>query len=238
MRGRALVGAFGGPADALANANRLSPSMNRLSIAYLPYDVRLTNNPYSVSLSRMKAKSPRPKLDRPAIVDATIARIEQHGLDELSARKLAQDLGCEAMSLYHHVSNMEALKDLIVDRLLGSIEGANRSTELDSLQQEAEGFLELAAAYPRSFQLIATRRWKGEQAVTTATRAIAHFVAMGFDSPEALARARALGAYLNGAGLALAAWATDPGPNGTGDEVAGDLRRGLCLVLRSLTKTD
>ena len=185
----------------------------------------------------MKSSSPRPKLDRQAIVEAAIARIEQHGLEELSARKLAQDLGCEAMSLYHHVANMEALKDLVVDRLLGTIGGANCASDREALQQEAEAYLDLAARHPRSFQLIATRRWTGEQAVATATRTIGHFRALGFEPQEALARARALGAYLNGAGLALAAWAADPeGSRETADQVACDLRNGLTLILRSLAE--
>lgn len=169
------------------------------------------------------------------IVDAAIARVERDGLDALSARKLAQDLGCEAMSLYHHVGNMETLKDAMVDKLLGSIRPATSSEPLDALQQEAESFLALAEAHPRNFQLIATRRWKGAQAIEAAGRAVSLFSRLGFEPPEALARARILGAYLNGAGLALAAWHSDStAPPEDAGRVKADLGRGLSLLIKSL----
>lgn len=172
------------------------------------------------------------------IVDAAIARLEQHGLEELSARKLAQDLGCEAMSLYHHVGNMEELRDAMVDQLLATMPATRASDPAESLSEGAADYLALAGSHPRTFGLVATRRWKGERAIATATRAVAHFIALGMQPDEALARARMLGAYLNGAGLALAAWATDPDQPRPEDakRVKADLNRGLSLLIGSLTK--
>lgn len=177
----------------------------------------------------------RPRLDRESIIDAAILRIERDGLEELSARKLAQDLGCEAMSLYHHVANMEALKDAVVDKLLGSIAPASASEPGEALRQEAQAYLRLASTHPRTFQLVVTRRWKGERAAATAARAISHFCALGLSQDDALARARTLGAYLNGAGLALAAWAADPEAlPADAKRVTSDLKGGLALILQSL----
>ena len=183
-----------------------------------------------------KPSAPRARLHREMIVDAAIARVELHGLDELSARKLAQDLGCEAMSLYHHVGSMEALRDLIVDRLLGLIAPAKADDPIAALTQEARAYLDLARGHARLFGLIATRRWKGERAIATAMRSVGYFGELGFMPAEALARARALGAYLNGAGLALAAWATDAEKVRPDDakQVSADLLRGLDLLLNSL----
>jgi len=186
---------------------------------------------------RQSLRKPRPKLDLDVIVDAAIARVEHHGLDELSARKLARDLGCEAMSLYHHVGSMEALKDAMVDKLLGSISPSTSSEPAEALDQETEAYLDLAERHARAFQLVATRRWKGKRAAATAGRAVANFIALGFDATGALARARALGAYLNGAGLALAAWATDLHADADdARKVKADLRDGLNILLRSLVK--
>lgn len=169
------------------------------------------------------------------IASAAIARIDLHGVEELSARKLAQDLCCEAMSLYHHIGNMEALKDAIVDKLLGSIPPANCPDPIEALRQEAEAYLAMASTHARAFQLVATRRWKGKQGTQAAGRAVACFVDLGFGQREALARARVLGAYLNGSGLALAAWATDPDAGAdVGEQVMADLSQGLSILLRSL----
>jgi hypothetical protein len=64
---------------------------------------------------------------------------------------------------------------------------------------------------------------------------VAQFGALGLEHQEALARARVLGAYLNGAGLALAAWATDPGGQpAEARQVRADLDRGLALLIGSL----
>lgn len=172
------------------------------------------------------------------IVEAAIARAEHHGLDELSARKLAQDLGCEAMSLYHHIGNMDALHDAMVDQLLASIPSAPAADPAKEMATEAASYLALARTHPRSFLLVATRRWKGDRAIAFAARAISRFAALGFDSAEALARARALGAYLNGAGLALAAWASDPDSPAAGEarRVTADLNRGLGVLIEALSR--
>lgn len=172
------------------------------------------------------------------IVDAAIARVEQHGLEELSARKLAQDLGCEAMSLYHHIGNMEELKDAMVDRLLSAIPPAKASKPAEALAEEAQSYLALADTQARTFGLVATRRWKGERAAATAARAVGKFVSLGHGQQEALARARVLGAYLNGAGLALAAWKTDPDKPRPEDarQVIADLDQGLAMLINALTK--
>ena len=171
------------------------------------------------------------------IVQAAIRRAEAHGLEKLSARKLAQDLGCEAMSLYHHIGSMDRLHDAMVDELLASIPTASTGGAVDAMLAEARAYLTLATTYPRSFRLIAARRWKGDRATEVAARAIGRFTDLGFDSTDALTRARVLGAYLNGAGLALAAWATDPQQSAAGDarRVADDLNLGLAMLVGTLS---
>lgn len=189
--------------------------------------------------SKQAQSRQRPRLDRATIIKAAIVRIERCGLEELSARKLAQDLGCEAMSLYHHVKSMEALKDSIVDHLLATVVPAERAPSLETVRGFAEAYLDVATRYARSFQLVATRRWTGTNAVDAASRVVASFQAIGFDHREALVRARALGAYLNGAGLALAAWMTDESAPATeARRVRADLHRGLNLLFRSLAATE
>lgn len=181
-------------------------------------------------------RSPRPtaRLDRHAIVEAAIDRLERHGQSGLSARKLAQDLGCEAMSLYHHVGGMDALKDAMVDELLGQFQPAAPNAPAQRLKQEAEAYLDLALAKPHGFALIVSRRWRGKRAAAYAGRAVASFAELGLAPGEALGRARVLGAYLNGAGLALAAWAHDP-ERDRAEQVRSDLEEGLDLLLAALT---
>ena len=61
----------------------------------------------------------RPGLSRDAVVAAAVALADAEGLSALSMRALAGRLGVEAMSLYHHVPNKEALLDAMVDVVFG-----------------------------------------------------------------------------------------------------------------------
>jgi TetR/AcrR family transcriptional regulator, tetracycline repressor protein len=60
----------------------------------------------------------RPPLDRAAIVEAALRLLDEFGLDQLSTRRLAAELGVKGPSLYWHFKNMAALHDLMADRLL------------------------------------------------------------------------------------------------------------------------
>src|SRR4029434_4811587 len=66
--------------------------------------------------------APRIPLTRQRVLDAAIALADRDGVGSLSMRKLAQELGVEAMSLYHHVASKEAILDGIVDVVFGEIE--------------------------------------------------------------------------------------------------------------------
>jgi AcrR family transcriptional regulator len=55
-------------------------------------------------------------------VRAAIALADEGGIEALSMRKLAKDLGVEAMSLYNHVNNKGDLVDAMVDLVLREIE--------------------------------------------------------------------------------------------------------------------
>ena len=182
-----------------------------------------------------KAASPKLTLDR--IVAASIALLESGGLSALSARKVASSLGCEAMSLYHYVRNMDDLLDAIVDHLLASLPSMPESGNLEAdLRRAAATYLALARRYPNSFALVANRRWRTERAIATAAMFVVRFQAMGLDAATALGRARALGAYLNGAGLGLAAWHRDrdKGAATAALAVQADLEDGLDRLLAGL----
>jgi AcrR family transcriptional regulator len=65
---------------------------------------------------------PRTPLTRQRVVRAAVALADRDGVGSLSMRRLAQELGVEAMSLYHHVANKDDILDGIVDAVFGEIE--------------------------------------------------------------------------------------------------------------------
>jgi len=55
------------------------------------------------------------------VLHAAIALADKEGIAGVSMRKLAQELGVEAMSLYNHVANKNELLDGMVDAVAGEI---------------------------------------------------------------------------------------------------------------------
>jgi AcrR family transcriptional regulator len=47
---------------------------------------------------------------------------DRGGVEAITMRQVAQELGVEAMSLYHHVPNKDAILDGVVDRVFAAIE--------------------------------------------------------------------------------------------------------------------
>jgi AcrR family transcriptional regulator len=69
-------------------------------------------------------KSPqrRTPLSRDRILRTAMTLADERGVSELTMRKLATELGVEAMSLYHHVANKDALLDGMIDLVFSEID--------------------------------------------------------------------------------------------------------------------
>ena len=65
---------------------------------------------------------PRTRLTRERVLRAAIDLAVRDGLEALSMRRLADELGAGAMSLYHYVPNKDRLLDGMVDIVFGEIE--------------------------------------------------------------------------------------------------------------------
>lgn len=64
----------------------------------------------------------RKPLNRDRVLEAAVRLADEGGIESLSMRKLARELGVEAMSLYNHVESKADLVDGIVDLVIGEIE--------------------------------------------------------------------------------------------------------------------
>jgi AcrR family transcriptional regulator len=62
-------------------------------------------------------RGPKPRLTLDAIVDRAIAIADAEGLDAVSMRRVAADLGVGTMSLYRYVPAKEELLDLMLERV-------------------------------------------------------------------------------------------------------------------------
>jgi AcrR family transcriptional regulator len=64
---------------------------------------------------------PRTPLNRQRVLAAAIALADDGGVEALSMRRLAQELGVVPMALYKHVANKDELLDGMLDAVIGEI---------------------------------------------------------------------------------------------------------------------
>ena len=69
-----------------------------------------------------RAQNPRAPLSTERVLDTAIALAQREGFESLTMRRLADQLGVGAMTLYHYVPNKQALLDAMVDIVFGEIE--------------------------------------------------------------------------------------------------------------------
>lgn len=68
------------------------------------------------------AKKPRREpVSRERAFEVACALADAEGIETLTMRRLAEELGVEAMSLYHHVPNKDAILDGMVDRVFAEV---------------------------------------------------------------------------------------------------------------------
>jgi Transcriptional regulator len=69
----------------------------------------------------LKTGAPRRTLSREAIVGVALKVLRAEGIDAVSMRRVATELGTGAASLYAHVANKEELLDLLFDQVVADI---------------------------------------------------------------------------------------------------------------------
>ena len=68
-----------------------------------------------------RTRTVRQPLTRALVLQRAMALADANGIDALTMRSLASDLGIEAMSLYHHVANKEQILDGMIDIVFDEI---------------------------------------------------------------------------------------------------------------------
>lgn len=66
----------------------------------------------------------RPRLSRERVLAGAVALADRDGLEAVTMRQLASELGVEAMSLYYHVANKDELLDGMVELVMEEINRA------------------------------------------------------------------------------------------------------------------
>lgn len=75
----------------------------------------------SSSQSQDSAGRPRPRLSAGRIIEAAVAIADAEGLEAVSMRRVASELGAKAMSLYNHLAGRDAIVDGMVDAVVAEV---------------------------------------------------------------------------------------------------------------------
>jgi AcrR family transcriptional regulator len=108
---------------------------------------------------------PRLPLSRERVLEAAIRVADEGGLEAVTMRRLADELGAEAMSLYYHVARKEDVLDGVVDVIITEINdvvgridvpavGANWK---DAVRQRILAARQVLLRHPWAPQLLETR---------------------------------------------------------------------------------
>jgi TetR/AcrR family tetracycline transcriptional repressor len=136
-----------------------------------------------------------------AVLDAAVELVETDGIAALSMRRLATTLGVEAMSLYNHVKDKDALLDGIAQTVIARLEyPALTGTDWRSdLRELARAYRRLAHRYPHTFALATSRRLTSLAGLPPVEAALSVTYSAGYTGARAVRALRASLAYLTGA---------------------------------------
>src|SRR5215469_10878771 len=100
----------------------------------------------------------RPSLDRSTVVQATLELLKRVGLDGVTTRRLAAELGVKSPALYWHFQNKQDLLDAMADvfvREAGMGPPSSGETWQEWLARRVCAYRATLLAYPDSARIVA-----------------------------------------------------------------------------------
>jgi AcrR family transcriptional regulator len=146
-----------------------------------------------------RAAQSRTPLSRERVLRAAINLADSDGIDALSMRKLGQELGVEAMSLYNHVRNKEDILDGMVDVVFSQIDLPSSGVDWKSaMRQRAISARRVLLRHPWAIGLMESRIQPGPATLRHHDSVIGTLRKAGFSIEMAAHAYSALDSYIYG----------------------------------------
>jgi AcrR family transcriptional regulator len=117
-------------------------------------------------------------------------------------RRVAQELGCAAMSLYEHVENKDVLLDLMADHAIAWLPELDPAGDWRAeMRRFFTAFHELYLEHPAVAYVMVHRPLAGPNTLRRGEPALQALLRAGFDDAAAVEAFTALGSYTVGASL-------------------------------------
>jgi AcrR family transcriptional regulator len=141
----------------------------------------------------------RAQLTREQVLTTAIELADRDGIDSISMRKLAQELGIEAMSLYTHVRSKDDLLDGMVDAVISTIPVvADAADWRASLRRMALGARGVMLRHPWAPRTVETRAAPGPAGIAYVNAVLGILREGGFSIAQAHHALHILGSRLLG----------------------------------------
>ena len=144
----------------------------------------------------------REKLTRDRIVEAALDVMDGEGLEALSMRRLAREVGVEAMSLYHHVADKDDLLDAVCARVMTEfrIPETDDRPWIERARHGAREWRRVLKSHPNVIALFAERSKPMTQldALRPMEYALSLIMESGADEREAVKAFNVMGGYIMG----------------------------------------
>jgi AcrR family transcriptional regulator len=104
----------------------------------------------------MTTTKPRERVTRDRIVDAAMRVMDTEGLEAVSMRRVAREVGVEAMSLYNHVDDKDDLLQAVCDRIMAAFEFPEETEDwVETCKAAARSWRNVLRAHPDVMRLFA-----------------------------------------------------------------------------------
>jgi AcrR family transcriptional regulator len=104
----------------------------------------------------MSTTKQRERLTRDRIVDAAMHVMDTEGLEAVSMRRVAREVGVEAMSLYNHVEDKDDLLQAVCDRIMVAFEFPEETDDwVETCKAAARSWRKVLRAHPDVMRLFA-----------------------------------------------------------------------------------
>lgn len=130
----------------------------------------MTDLPQPPSRPRPERRTGRRRtLDREAVVEAALRVLDAEGLDAVTIRRVAQELGTSGTALYTYVRDKDQLIDLLLDRVIGEVDASSIAADLpwqEQVREIAREMRRVMAAHRDIARATLGRVPQGENALT------------------------------------------------------------------------
>lgn len=159
----------------------------------------------------MVAMPGKERLSKERIIDAAARVADRGGINAVTMRQVGSELGVEAMSLYHYVSNKDALLDALSEWLFGKIDIPRPDAGWrEALSARAHSAREVLRAHPWGLGMLESRPQPGQSQLRHYDSMMGRLSEAGFSATLATTAFATVDAFVFGFVLTEATLPFDP----------------------------